>query len=136
MKVDFNVQNKSNNNFGMALKMNEASIEHYLGKTMADGARNARPELEKLARNCDVNITPIHEHERHPRLKVQVTKIIQSPILKFLKSNRNASAHTSNESELKGLRIVENYTHSLEELCSSELIKTVKNLKKKLRIIE
>jgi len=135
MKVDFNIQNKSNN-FGMALKMDEANIEHYLGKTMADGARKARPKLEELARNCDVNITPIYEHERHPRLEVQVTKIIKSPILKIFRSNRNASAHTSNESELMGLRIVEHHTHSLEELCSSELIKTVKNLKKKLRIIE
>ena len=48
---------------------------------MADGTRNARPKLEKLARNCDVNITPIYEHDRHPRLEVKVTKNIQLPIL-------------------------------------------------------
>ena len=137
MKVNFNVQSKSNINFGIGLQMDEANIEHYLGKAIGGGVRKARPDLEELARNCDINIKPIYEHDQYNgRLHVQVTKITQSPILKIFRFNRNASAHTGSEIELRGMRAIEHYNHSLEELCSSELIKLVKRLKQKLRIIE
>ena len=53
MKVSFNTNNQ--NNFGMALHMNENAIEHIVGKEMADAARNVRSILEKIP-DCDIYI--------------------------------------------------------------------------------
>lgn len=61
MRIDnvsnYNYHYNNATNF-QALTMNERKIDRVLGKKYGDAARNARPRLEELAKDCDIIIRP------------------------------------------------------------------------------
>lgn len=124
MKVNFDVQNKTSN-FGMALHMNELKIERKIGKAMAEGARNARPNLEKLAEDCEIYVRPfrnIYRQTYADAYEIKVTKKINSPIRRFFHNIFNGGQNG----------LIQRYEFDKENLPEKLLIKEVEKMKSAL----
>ena len=124
MKVNFDVQNKTSN-FGMALHMNESKIERKIGKAMAEGARNARPNLEKLAEDCEIYVRPFRNIFRQTyadAYEIKVTKKINSPIRRFFHNIFNGGQNG----------LIQRYEFDKENLPEKLLIERVEQMKSAL----
>ena len=117
--------NNTNTNFGMALHMNEAKIERKIGKAMAEGARNARPNLEKLAEDCEIYVRPFRSAYRlayADAYGIKVTKKINSPVRRFFHNIFNGGRNS----------LVQRYLLDENKCLETLLTKKVEQLKSAL----
>lgn len=118
MQTNFN----SNQNFGMALRMQKASkIEKALGKRLAEEAEIARPRLKELAKDVDIIVSPHENSDLACRgFDIQVEDTTPNSIKRFLFGPDRYVKDS-----------VRNYDAYGNKRMSDVLVKEVANLKEK-----